>query len=348
MTEGVESGFLVRKWGSDGAWSSPEMEAYDNENHLQRVIASAPGHVPGVSDDALTVRELHTSAGPADVCIVDLDGSITVVECKLASSSERRRMVIGQVLDYASAISLGGEAWFRGQWVRQSGHDLGALDEGGLERLAANIAAGRIDLCLAVDRIDAELRRLVEYLNRVTRDDISVTAVQLAYARHGDLEILVPSTFGGELAAAKVRTSSSNAGAAWTKESFLDAIDAADDRARALRLFELQESLDDVRGSHGEFWFGTPPRGAIFFHPYGYRYPPISLWINKLGSLMVSGSWTKYRHIDLHDGFADLGEFMGQDHRSVASGRLVSDFDLDQLWAAALACAESINHRGVL
>lgn len=343
MTDDGTAGLLVREWGSDGAWSSPEMSAYDNEGHLQRIIAAAPEHVPGVSSEALTVREFSTSAGPADVCIVDRDGTITVVECKLASNSERRRMVIGQVLDYASAISVDGEAWFRSQWARQGGQALAMLDGGGLEQLSAGIEAGRIHLCLAVDRIDSDLRRLVEYLNRITRDEIQVTAVQLAYARQGNLEILVASTYGGELAAAKARSGSSGGGRAWTKELFLDAVASEADTARVARLFNLQESLDESRGSHSDFWFGNSPSGGIFFHPYGYRFAPMYLWVNKSGVLMATGTWNNYSHIQNHDGFSSLAAFLDQDHTASAPGRKVSELDLDQFWAAALQCAEAIN-----
>ncbi|WP_377453839.1 PDDEXK family nuclease [Rhodococcoides fascians] len=335
--------FLVRELGSQGGWASPEMSAYDNEDHLQRIIAAAPEHVPGVSDSALTVRELATSAGPADVCIVDREGSVTVVECKLASNTERRRMVIGQVLDYASAISLGGEASFRRQWARRGGVDLGVLEEEAVERLAENIATGRVHLCLAVDRIDADLRRLVEYLNRITRVEIRVTALQLAYARHGGLEILVPSTYGGELADAKAHSSGGSAGPVWTKVSFLEAVLSEGDRALAEKLFDLQEALDVSYGTHDDFWFGTPPRGAVFFHPFGYRYPPMSLWINKSGQLMASGSWTKYPHIATHDGFAELAAFLGQNHMASAPGRRVSDLDLEKFWSVVLDCAQHIN-----
>lgn len=280
---------------------------------------------------------------PADVCIVDRDGTITVVECKLASNSERRRMVIGQVLDYASAISVDGEAWFRSQWARQGGQTLSDLDEGGLDRLSAGIEAGRIHLCLAVDRIDADLRRLVEYLNRITRDELRVTGVQLAYARQGNLEILVASTYGGELAAAKARSGNSGGGRTWTKESFLDAVASEADTERAARLFTLQESLDESRGSHSDFWFGTAPSGGIFFHPYGYRFAPMYLWVNKSGTLMASGTWNNYSQIQHHGGFSSLAAFLDQDHTASAPGRKVSELDLGQFWTAALQCAEAIN-----
>ncbi|WP_031332673.1 hypothetical protein [Williamsia sp. D3] len=279
-----------------------------------------------MSDDALTARELYTSAGPADVCIVDTDGTITVVECKLASSSEKRRMVIGQVLDYASAISLGGEGNFHGQWLRAGGPDLASLGDGGRERLENNIAGGRVHMCLAVDQIDSDLRRLVEHLNRITRGNIRVTAVQLTYARHGDLEILVPSTYGGELATAKGRATGT--GSRWTKAAFLDAIGTPDARARATTLFDLQEAVDDRRGTKDDYYFGLRPSGGVFFHPYGHRYAPFYLWINITGTVMCSGLWTNYNAI-LHDsGFSELAQFSARTtlrvHRGVRCPRSTS------------------------
>ncbi|MGG7099685.1 hypothetical protein [Rhodococcus sp. 24CO] len=198
MARDVDPGLLLRRIGSTEPWDSPEMTAYENEDHLQRIIATDPQYVPGVPEGAVTVRELSTAAGPADVCIVSPDGTITIVECKLASNSERRRMVIGQVLDYASAIWVDGAKSFREQWNRQRGNDLAALGETALEQLDLNITEGRIDLCLAVDRIDNDLKRLVEFLNRITRDEVAVTALQLTYARHGDIEFLMPSTYAAK------------------------------------------------------------------------------------------------------------------------------------------------------
>lgn len=123
----IDPTLLVRHLYGSGQWESPEMSAYDNEDHLQSILAEAPEHVPGVLAGAHAVRELPTSAGPADVCIVGLEGDITIVECKLASNSERRRMVVGQILDYASAIWRDGEQAFRQQWARQGGDDLSVL-----------------------------------------------------------------------------------------------------------------------------------------------------------------------------------------------------------------------------
>ena len=164
------------------------------------------------------------------MCVVGRDGSIAVVECKLASNGDRRRMVIGQVIDYAAAISMAGADAFIESWLHNTQTDLRVeLDSAALATLRTNISDGHVDLCLAVDKIDDHLRRLVEYLNRVTIAEVRVTALQLSYAKHGDVEILIPTTFGGEIADAKARRSGRST--RWTVETFLAALGADEDRA---------------------------------------------------------------------------------------------------------------------
>lgn len=58
------------------------------------------------------------------MCVVGRDGSIAVVECKLASNGDRRRMVIGQVIDYAAAISMAGAGAFISHGLRNTQTDL--------------------------------------------------------------------------------------------------------------------------------------------------------------------------------------------------------------------------------
>jgi hypothetical protein len=200
---------------------------------------------------------------------------------------------------------------FYEQWARRCGEDLNRLGEGGYEQLGRNIAAGRIHLCLAVDQIDADLRRLVEYLNQITRDDIQVTALQLAYARQGDLKILIPSTYGGEIAAAKARASSGNTNR-WTKDTFLDSIGSDSDRASAEKLFALLDQVDDRRGTHDDLWFGNKPGGGVFLHPYGLRYARSNCGSTS-GQLMAYGNWYQYDKIKYDRGFAELAHLVGQD-----------------------------------
>jgi hypothetical protein len=181
----VDDRLLVRRGGEP--WSTPEVWTYTDEAHLQALLAADPARVPGVGLEAVAIREMSTEAGPLDVCIVSANGDVTIVECKLASNSERRRMVIGQVLDYAAAIWTAGPDEFLAAWRARDGADLTVvLQADAHERLRNNVATGRIHLCLAVDLIDADLQRLILFLNRVSRADVMVTALQLRYARHGE------------------------------------------------------------------------------------------------------------------------------------------------------------------
>ena len=79
----------------EGTWTSPAAYSYADEAHLQSVLVADAGQVPGVPEDAIAVAELESGAGRADVCVVDGDGSLTVVECKLASNPEQRRTPAG-------------------------------------------------------------------------------------------------------------------------------------------------------------------------------------------------------------------------------------------------------------
>lgn len=338
-----EQHILVRRTGSP-AWTSPETSAYENEAHLQSLLVQDPSRVPGVTREASAVDELSTSGGPIDVCIVDADGSITVVECKLASNSERRRMVIGQIVDYASAIWMDGVSVFLAAWELCGGADLSeTLSHEAFEALQHNVAEARIDLCLAVDAIDHDLRRLVEYLNQVTLDQVSVTAVQLSYARHGDLEILIPSTYGGEIAAAKVRGDK----APWTRQSFVEALATGEDRELAGWYLEAVEATGDQRrGSSPAVWYGTRPGGGLFLHPYGLRYAPLQLWVNAKGRLMIFGNWKNWPTIAGHVGFADLARLLGQDHQGRSRSVRADAYDRDVVWAEVLRCAEAINAAG--
>jgi len=336
-----EQRMLIRTPGSP--WTAPEVVGYENENHLQEILAAQPGWIPGINEPAVTARELPTTAGPIDVCIVGSDGGLTVVECKLASNSEKRRMVVGQVIDYASAIWLGGPADFLCRWASRTGDDLADSLPDAVPALAANIEAARIDLCLAVDEIDDDLRRLVEYLNKATRADLRVTAVQLAYAKQGDVEVLVPSTYGGEIAETKARDAGL-AKVSWTKESFLEALAGDADRLAAQRLCDLVEQADGPR-RRPPLWFGARPGGGIYLHPGGGHKAPAWLFVNSRGELTITGTWTNWRDqlTNNSDGFEEFAALLGQDHRQQARGVQVSTLDLDVLWPVLLRCAQRLD-----
>lgn len=166
-----------------------------------------PSLIEGVSVGAIAVREFSTGVGPADLVIVDANGSVTVVECKLASNAEIRRTIIGQVFDYAARLAELSPAEFIEQWQRQKGPSLDDLFDGRPEdarrSLEANLAAGVFTLVLAVDAINEDLRRIVRYLNTHTSAGMRLLAIELRRAAHGTTEILIPTVYGAESAEEK-------------------------------------------------------------------------------------------------------------------------------------------------
>jgi len=219
---GVAVDLLIRKTG--GTWEPPATRGYVNEAELQEILHAQPSLIQGISSDAIAVREFSTGVGPADLVIVDASGSITVVECKLATNQDIRRTIMGQVLDYAARLSEMSSATFLEQWARQGGKALDAFfasaAEGTRRDFVANLEAGVFTLVLAVDVINADLRRIVRYLNSHTSAGMRVLAIELRRAVHGDTEILIPTVYGTESADEKnARTGNASK---WTHESVDD------------------------------------------------------------------------------------------------------------------------------
>lgn len=209
---------LIRRNGEE-TWQSPEVTAYDNEAALQRLLQSSPGLLPGGNDRPMAiVTELKIANDAwADLVGVDVDGEITIVECKLRKNPEIRRQAMGQLLAYAAGLwKLSYEAFDRAfaasakaggsvvdkvaQAVQQDGADSAEPwdEESFRSTVAANLQSGRFRLVLAVDQITDELKRTILYLNEHTGAEVQVLGLELGYVRHADVEILLPATYGEE------------------------------------------------------------------------------------------------------------------------------------------------------
>lgn len=214
---------LIRRPGEQ--WREPEGHGYGAEDDLQAIIAEHPTLVPGVLGDAIACREFQSGAGAADVLVLGTDGTVTVVECKLAANPQIRREIIGQLLDYASRLWQMPIDEFETRWVaRTQLSPFTALDdtEGTLRREVADaLTTGRFNLVLAVDEINADLRRIVEYLNAVTSPQTGVIAVEYVRFADGETELLMPQAYGAELQEAKAGTSSTLR-PQWTVDQYLN------------------------------------------------------------------------------------------------------------------------------
>lgn len=213
---------LVRD--GDGRWSEPSSHGYADESSLQALLAEHPTLLPGVVGESAVCREFQSGVGPADIVVVDADSSITLVECKLASNREVRREVIGQVLDYASRLWQMPLSDFLAQWLARGGTPMAEVlrdaQDSGLAALGENLQAGRFRIILAVDVINDDLMRIVSYLNSATNSDTSVVAVEFRKMTYGDTEILMPRSFGAEIADDKAARSTTTR-RQWTVDEYL-------------------------------------------------------------------------------------------------------------------------------
>lgn len=225
---GAMTDLLVRRDGE--IWREPENSGYTDEAHLQNILLAHPWLIPGVSRAAQVCIELQSGVGPSDVVAVDLVNGLTLVECKLASNREIRREIIGQVLDYASRFWRMSVQDFDARWISRTGHSLFAHEGDSTElwsRLERSLSSGEFRIILAVDEINDDLRRIVEYLNHVTEPSVAVIAVVYARSQDGNIEILSRQIFGEELARAKFQQAR-EVRERWTESQFLSWIDEND------------------------------------------------------------------------------------------------------------------------
>lgn len=228
---------LIRE--GSGRWAEPELAGYAREDDLQLILGEHPELIPGVSSTAIACREFQSEVGPADIVVLDKDGQITLVECKLASNRQIRREIVGQLFDYAARLWRMDIELFARKWADRTGEPPFSADDSGdliRDAVARNLDEGAFRLVLAVDGINEPLKRMVEYLNSQAALGASVVAVSYTRYQHGALEMLMPQLYGQELAESKaVRAESGKV--LWDEHSWRDWL--VENRPEDVRAFNL-------------------------------------------------------------------------------------------------------------
>lgn len=215
----TRSNRLLIRHSTEASWRAPLTQAYSDEAELQLLLQQSPqllvpDHEGG--SPMAVARELYVpETGPLDLVGVTLEGDITVVECKLRTNPEIRRHVVGQLFAYASGLWRMDYETFDKAFSDRAGMSLAAAmatqvhdghdfnEEGFRARVATRLASGRFRIVIAVDQITEELRRIIEYLNELTLADVAVYALELRYLADGDVQILIPVSYGTEFAQSK-------------------------------------------------------------------------------------------------------------------------------------------------
>jgi hypothetical protein len=204
---------LIRR--QNGSWAEPQITGHKSEDALQELLASSPDLLPG-SETGLPMavaRELHVATGEIDVLGVDVEGEVTLCECKLAANPGARREVVGQLLEYAGALQGMDLPDFSDRFAARAGRplvdtvgDIAGPDfesDSFAAQVSENLRRGRFRLVFVVDTITEALKGTVVYLNNHL--DGSVLALELAYLRDGEIEMLLPAVYGEETVDRKKR-----------------------------------------------------------------------------------------------------------------------------------------------
>lgn len=249
---------------------------YANEDELEQLIAQFPNLLPGVGKDSFVCRQFETGSGPVDLLIINSkDGSIILVECKLARNTEARRKIIGQIIDYAASLRRLSFDEFHVRWKERQGPDLEeVLVDGSALALAVseNLQQSRFTLLMAVDEINEPLKQMTIYVNDKTDSTTRVALIELARHRVNEIEIMISQTFGYE--AVKPDLDPYSARKPWSQEDFMSWL--SKNEVGSLPLFEnFMLALEGI----GYVWGGTKassPSGAVQIRTKGgWRYPLI-------------------------------------------------------------------------
>ncbi len=281
---------LIRRDGEVG-WRAPEVTSFQDEALLQRIIVGSPSLLPGVpATGVLAVAEVDF----IDVLCLDLDGGITLCECKLRTNPEIRRKIVGQLVAYAAALwrmpyeefdrrvtSRAGEGVITR--MQQLAGEVGASDwssEAFRAAVTDNLQQGRFRLVFAVDNITEELKRIVEFVNAHTSGGLQVLAVEIGYVSDSGVEILDPAVYGSEL----VQGKGGGQRPLWDRASFVAALRARSPEAapgiEAVMAWAEQGGAGEVYGSGNDGSWYPVWKGR------GMKDAPISAWTS--GSICVN------------------------------------------------------------
>jgi hypothetical protein len=198
---------------ADNQWHLVESAAYSKETELQQLLAESPGLIsigdvrPNAGPLVLAVREFGLPIGAIDLLAFSAEGDIAIIECKLASNSEVKRKVIGQVLEYGANLwEMRYEELDEGVHLRL-GDNLAELvknavnspewdEENFRSNVDSSLASGNFILIIVVDEINEELARIVRFVNVCGSPSFEFAALEMRRFQAENAEMLVPRVFG--------------------------------------------------------------------------------------------------------------------------------------------------------
>lgn len=158
------------------------------EDELQEYIANSPHSTLHVSQPTAVAREVGVppQVGSADVVVVERDGTITIVECKLAANPGSHGSVIGQALSYAAGLATLDYEGFKRRFEARDGSLTRPFEEDADWKEAAfrrainhKLTAGVFRLVIAVDRLSPALKQALAFLENRQPGGVQISSIEL-------------------------------------------------------------------------------------------------------------------------------------------------------------------------
>jgi hypothetical protein len=279
---------------------------FAREDDFQQLLAKFPSLLSGgQADDTsprrwlLIKREKSIPAEDGgggrfsvDHLFIDQDGIPTLVEVKRQTDTRLRREVVGQMLDYAAnAVVYWPIADLRAEFesgceARDTDPDEEIKSHLGVEvdpealwqQVKTNLQAGKIRMLFVADRIPAELRRIVEFLNQ-QMNQAEMLALELRQFAGEGLKTIVPMIYG-QTEEARQRKGTGAPKHQWDEESVLAGIGSKvgpEAQRAAERIAEWMKKRGD------RVWFGSGSQYGsmgMTIIANGHNYYPIAIWTN--------------------------------------------------------------------
>jgi len=248
-----------------------EESKFEAESRLQEYIYDNPEVLPieEIEEEIpfiIAAREVPTNSGPIDAVGLDKNGNIYVIETKLYSNSDKRK-VMAQVMDYGAALWKHTNDFsefmkalrnrYRDTFDEElddnliSTFDMDEEDmEEYLDEVKQNLDAGEFRFVILMDQVTSRLKDLILFMNQNSRFDIY--AVELDHYEFDGYKLSIPKIYGAEVKKS-VGTSSSSKRKSWDKKSFFEDLDDKVDESDYSKIKRIFEETKDL----GEISYGT-------------------------------------------------------------------------------------------
>lgn len=271
-----------------------EFGGSDGEKKLESLLEKSPDLLTTEGGKPILFFKAQVTLGnnAVDLLGVDADGMIVIVECKLGANREARRMVVGQILEYAG--QLHGTSYRDFERMLTGDSDLSLMEmarqhvsediwseenfEAGIKR---GLESGDFRLVIAINGLNDELKRIIEYLK--ARGGVRLEALELQHFTDETtgVEALVPEIYG--LPGRTAGPTPTRFSRAWNWESFeADAAQKGLDSEEIKAIKEFYDRLsNDLRA---EIKWGA----GVTYGSFGAKWHSCSgtvLWVSSNGKL---------------------------------------------------------------